>query len=254
MIRHCGLYGENKNRNWLLTIMGSFDFVTIFFLVAAVVIFLQLRSVLGRRTGHERPPFDPYSKRETAEPADAADRGKVVTLPRRDGADEEENPFASVDSVAPPGTPLNESLRALVKADPSFNPKEFVNGARMAYEMIVVAFADGDRKTLKNLLSREVYDGFVAAIADREAKSEKIQSSFVGIDKAEIVAADMKNGEAHITLKVVSKLISATRNKADEVIDGDPETIVEVKDVWTFARDTRSKDPNWKLVATEAED
>ena len=65
---------------------------------------------------------------------------------------------------------------------------------------------------------------------------------------------DMKNGEAHVTLKIVSKLISATRNKADEVIDGDPETIVEVKDVWTFARDTRSKDPNWKLVATEEED
>ena len=103
-------------------------------------------------------------------------------------------------------------------------------------------------------MSREVYDGFVAAIADRESKSEKIQSSFVGIDKADIVAADMKNGEAHVTLKVVSKLISATRNKADEVVDGDPETIVEVKDVWTFARDTRSKDPNWKLVATEAED
>ena len=124
----------------------------------------------------------------------------------------------------------------------------------MAYEMIVMAYADGDRKTLKNLLSREVYDGFVAAIADREAKSEKIQSSFVGIDKADIVSAEMKGSEAHVTLRIVSELISATRNKAGEVIDGDPETVAEVKDVWTFARDTRSRDPNWKLVATEAED
>ena len=124
----------------------------------------------------------------------------------------------------------------------------------MAYEMIVLAYADGDRKTLKNLLSREVYDGFVSAIADREARSEKIQSSFVGIDKADIVAAEMKGSEAHVTLRIVSELISATRDKAGEVIDGDPETVAEVKDVWTFARDTRSRDPNWKLVATEEED
>jgi predicted lipid-binding transport protein (Tim44 family) len=124
----------------------------------------------------------------------------------------------------------------------------------MAYEMIVMAYADGDRKTLKNLLSREVFDGFVSAISDRESRSEKIQSSFVGIDKAEIVSAEMKNGEAHITLRIVSELISATRDKAGEVIDGDPETVAEVKDVWTFARDTRAKDPNWKLVATEEED
>ena len=124
----------------------------------------------------------------------------------------------------------------------------------MAYEMIVMAYADGDRKALKNLLSREVYDGFVAAIADREARSEKIQSSFVGIDKIEIVVAEMKGSEAHITLRIVSELISATKNKAGEVIDGDLDTVAEVKDVWTFARDTRSKDPNWKLVATEEED
>ena len=84
------------------------------------------------------------------------------------------------------------------------------------------------------------------------AASEKIQSSFVGIDKADIVGAEMKGGEAHVTLRIVSELISATRNKAGEVIDGDPETVAEVKDVWTFARDTRSRDPNWKLVATEA--
>ncbi len=139
-------------------------------------------------------------------------------------------------------------------ADQSFDPKGFVEGAKMAYEMIVMAYADGDRKTLKNLLSKDVFDGFVQAISDRESKSEKIQSSFVGIDKADIVGAEMKGSDAHITLRVVSELISATRNKAGEVIDGDPETVAEVKDVWTFARDTRSKDPNWKLVATEEEE
>ena len=124
----------------------------------------------------------------------------------------------------------------------------------MAYEMIVMAYADGDRRTLKNLLSREVYDGFVAAISEREGRAEKVQSSFVGIDRAEIANAGMKGTEAHVTMRVVSQLVSATRNAAGEVIDGDPETVAEVKDVWTFARDTRSRDPNWKLVATEADD
>jgi predicted lipid-binding transport protein (Tim44 family) len=233
--------------------MGSFDFVTIFFLVAAVVIFLQLRSVLGRRTGSERPPFDPYSKREGVEPADSADRGKVVTLPRRDGTEEEENPYASVDSVAAAGTPLNESLRAVIKADPSFNPKEFVNGARMAYEMVVVAFADGDRKTLKNLLSREVYEGFDAAISERESKGEVVRSSFVGIEKADIVGAEVKDSEVNVTVRIISQLISATYDKAGALLEGDAETVAEVNDLWTFARDIRSRDPNWKLIATESE-
>lgn len=231
--------------------MGSFDFVTIFFLVAAVVIFLQLRSVLGRRTGNERPPFDPYSKREGVEPADSADRGKVVTLPRRD-LDEDENPYAAIDAYAAPGTPLNESLRALAKTDPSFEPKKFIDGARMAYEMIVVAFADGDRKTLKNLLSREVYEGFDAAIAERESKGEVVRSSFVGIEKADIVGAEVKDSEANITLRIVSQLISATYDKEGKLVEGDAETVAEVNDLWTFARDTRSRDPNWTLIATSA--
>ena len=232
--------------------MGSFDFVTIFFLVAAVVIFLQLRSVLGRRTGSERPPFDPYSKRESVGETDSPDRGKVVTLPRRD-ADEEENPYAAVDSFAAPGTPLNDQLRALVKTDPAFSPKEFVAGARMAYEMVVVAFADGDRKTLKNLLSREVFEGFDAAISEREAKGEVVRSSFVGIEKADIVSAEVKDSEANVTLRIVSQLISATYDKAGALVDGDAETVAEVNDLWTFARDIRSRDPNWKLIATESE-
>lgn len=233
--------------------MEFFDIGTIFFLVAAVVIFYQLRSVLGRRTGNERPPFDPYSRKPANQDTSAAPEN-VVSLPRRrSGADTEAN-YAAIDAFAKPGTDLNAGLRAIRNADASFDPKTFVDGAKMAYEMIVLAYADGDRRTLKNLLSREVFDGFVAAIAERETRSEKVQSSFVGIDKADIVSAEMKGNEAYVTLRIVSELISATRDKAGEVIDGDPETVAEVKDVWTFSRDTRSNDPNWKLVATEAED
>jgi predicted lipid-binding transport protein (Tim44 family) len=233
--------------------MEFFDFGTIFFLVAAIVIFFQLRNVLGRRTGNERPPFDPYTAARTGNKAETAPPENVVSLPRRKGAPEVD-PYAAIDAYAKPGGDLNQGLRAIRDADPSFEPKSFVDGAKMAYEMIVMAYADGDRRTLKNLLSREVYDGFVAAIAEREGRAEKIQSSFVGIDKADIVTAEMKGTEAHVTLRVVSELISATRDRSGEVIDGDPETVAEVKDVWTFSRDTRSRDPNWKLVATEADD
>lgn len=239
------------DERWFLIDMGSFDFVTILFLVAAVVIFLQLRNVLGRRTGNEKPPFDPYSRRESTE-IPGADRGKVVTLPRRDGADGEEGPYSEVDAFAPAGA-LNASLRRVVDVDPSFNPKEFVNGARLAYEMIVVAFADGDRKSLKNLLSREVYEGFDAAIAERETKGEVVKSNFVGIEKADIVSAEVKNQEINITVRIISQLISATYDKAGQLIDGDAETVAEVNDLWTFARDARSRDPNWKLIATESE-
>ncbi|MEO9336151.1 Tim44/TimA family putative adaptor protein [Mesorhizobium sp. SB112] len=234
--------------------MEFFDFGTIFFLIAAVVIFFQLRNVLGRRTGNERPPFDPYTAGRSANKDEQAAPENVVSLPRKKTPADVEASYASIDAFARPNTDLNKGLRTIKDADPSFEPKTFVDGAKMAYEMIVIAYADGDRKTLKNLLSREVFDGFVSAISDRESRSEKIQSSFVGIDKAEIVSAEMKNGEAHVTLRIVSELISATRDKAGEVIDGDPETVAEVKDVWTFARDTRAKDPNWKLVATEEED
>jgi len=236
--------------------MEFLDLGTLIFMVAAVVIFIQLRNVLGRRTGNERPPFDPYTagRKSAEQDASAQQQDNVVSLPRRKPAETTEESYAAIDKVAAVGTPLNKGLRAVRDADASFDPKTFVEGAKMAYEMIVMAYADGDRKTLKNLLSREVYDGFVQAITDRERRNEKIQSSFVGIDKAEIAGAEVKNGEAQITLRIVSELISATRDKAGAVIDGDPETVAEVKDVWTFARDTRSKDPNWKLVATEVED
>jgi predicted lipid-binding transport protein (Tim44 family) len=231
--------------------MGSNDFITVFFLIAAVLIFLQLRSVLGRRTGHEKPPFDPYNPRDLAK-GPGSDDGKVITLPRRDETDADER-FAAIDAFAKPGTELNTALRDLSKADPTFNPREFLNGARMAYEMIVMAFADGDRKTLKSLLSREVYEGFDSAISEREKNGEVVKSTFIGIEKAEIIQAVVKDHDEQITVRILCQLISATYDKAGNLVDGDAEAVAEVNDIWTFSRDTRSRDPNWKLVATESE-
>ena len=231
--------------------MGSNDIVTIFFLVAAVVIFIQLRNVLGRRTGNEKPPHDPYSRRESAEARPVADKAAPVAVGRDVG--DAPNPYASADTFTSAGSDLNKGIRSVIDADASFNPTEFMKGARAAYEMIVMAFAEGDRNSLKNLLSREVYEGFEAAIKDREAKGERMNSTFVGINKADMLNAAVKGTEAFVTVRVVSQLISATYDKQGSLIDGHPEEVAEVKDIWTFARDTRSRDPNWKLVGTESE-
>lgn len=238
---------------------GFVDIYTIIFLVLAVVIFLRLRSVLGRRTGSERPPFDPFSRREAPRPAASDD--KVISLPRRapDGAEPAAGGIATateerIKTLAPEGTSLNAALRAIAVADRSFDPDAFLTGAKAAYEMIVTAFAEGDRKTLKNLLSREVYDGFVSAIAQREGRGETIEFRFVGIDKAEITDAALKGGIEQVTVRFHSKLISATHDKTGAVIDGDPVHVADVTDIWTFAREVSSRDPNWKLVATESVD
>ena len=137
--------------------MEFFDFGTIFFLIAAVVIFFQLRNVLGRRTGNERPPFDPYTAGRTATRTPPQKPENVVSLPRKRAPGEPATTtYAAIDAFAKPDTDLNKGLRAIKDNDPTFEPKGFVDGAKMAYEMIVMAYADGDRKTLKNLLSREV--------------------------------------------------------------------------------------------------
>ena len=111
--------------------------------------------------------------------------------------------------------------------------------------------ADGDKRALKGLLSREVYENFAAVIDDRVKRGEKVQASFVGIEKAEIKAAELTKDEAQVTVKFTSQMISATLDSADEVVDGDLQEVAEIIDVWTFARSVKSRDPNWKLVATD---
>ncbi|MBB4304295.1 putative lipid-binding transport protein (Tim44 family) [Rhodobium orientis] len=235
------------------------DVYNIFFLILAVAIFLRLRSVLGRRTGHERPPFDPYSSRGEQEKPSRSGGDNVVTLPRhRDEAPatgiETDERIENVDRMAPEGSALNNALRTIVSADRSFDAKHFLTGARSAYEMIVTAFADGDRRSLQNLLANDVYDSFVGAIADRESRGETIESTFIGIDKAEIVEAGLQGATAQITVRFKSQLISVTKDSEGRIVEGDPNAVNEVTDIWTFARDTESPDPNWKLVATESGD
>lgn len=232
------------------------DLTTILFLGLAVLVLLKLRSVLGRRTGTERPPSDHFPRRDVPQSGD-----KVVPMPQRGPARADTPPPPVVDSIPEPGdrpkpavanASVAAALQAVMRADRSFDADHFLSGAKVAYEMIVNAFAAGDRKTLKPLLSKEVYEGFDQAITGRERAGQRVESSFVGIDSAEITEAAMRGSTAQITVRFISQLIQATRDAQGNVTDGDPTRVTEVTDVWTFARDVSSRDPNWRLIATEA--
>ena len=230
-----------------------FDIYTIIFLALAVFIFLRLRNVLGQRTGNERPPYD----RAARNVVQGAQENKVVPMP---GAVIDQAPPAPTADVAPPtdrwkglaepGTALAQGLDSIAAQDPSFDPRHFLSGARSAYEMIVQAFANGDRRALKDLLSSEVYESFEAVIRDREKHEQKTETRFVSIDKAELVGAETRDRSAQLTVRFVSQMISVTRDKAGTIVDGNPDKVADITDVWTFARDTTSRDPNWKLVGT----
>jgi predicted lipid-binding transport protein (Tim44 family) len=153
-------------------------------------------------------------------------------------------------NVAEPGTPLALGLDAIAAQDSSFDPKHFLSGARSAYEMIVLAFANGDRRALKDLLSSEVYESFDAVIKDREKRDQKTETRFVSIEKAELTGAEARDRTAQLTVRFVSQMISVTRDKGGTIVDGNPDKISDITDVWTFARDVSSRDPNWKLVGT----
>jgi predicted lipid-binding transport protein (Tim44 family) len=229
------------------------DIYTIIFLALAVFIFLRLRSVLGQRTGSERPPYDRAAPNVVQR---TQDNNNVVPMP---GAVIDQAPLAPSADVAPadrwkdvaePGSPLAAGLDAIAAHDSSFDPRHFISGARSAYEMIVLAFANGDRRALKDLLSGEVYESFEAVIKDREKHEQKTETRFVSIDKAELVSAEARDRAAQLTVRFVSQMISVTRDKTGAIVDGNPDKVADITDVWTFARDTSSRDPNWKLVGT----
>ncbi|MHA1567525.1 MAG: Tim44/TimA family putative adaptor protein [Alphaproteobacteria bacterium] len=223
----------------------------VFAMVAAGTV-LWLRSVLGRRTGQERPPTDPYSRDSKAEQGEQTS-DRVVALPNRkrpDGDDQTGNDQAA-DAEAG-ADPLQAGLRQISLADPEFDSEGFIGGVRGAFEMIVNAYAAGDVDSLRPLLSDEVYDNFASAIAERQTNKHQLETTLVGIRKATLIEASMDGRVAFVTAKLVSEQINVTRDKDSEVVDGDPGQIATVTDIWTFARNTRSRNPNWTLVATDA--
>ncbi len=245
---------------------GQFDVYTLIAFVVAVVVILKLRSMLGTDTGspERRAERSAEAKRRAGANggANSSDPGKVVTLPRREaGASAGTGDVAVADAeqriraFAPNDAAIADGLVEIYQLDPAFDPAGFVKGANQAYEMIVTAFAEGNRKMLKDLLSKEVYEAFNGEIMARDRRGEIIDQSFVGILKSEITEADVKNGNASVTVRFLSQLISATRDRRGGVTAGDPQKIKEVTDVWTFSRDVSTprarQNPNWRLIATQ---
>jgi predicted lipid-binding transport protein (Tim44 family) len=224
--------------------MGDFPhyFDIILFAMVAAFLVLRLRSVLGRRTGHERRrnPF----LRQAEPPSDQIAGDKVVPIGPRVAA--------PAPATEPPGDAVAAGLAKIRAADPSFDPPQFLEGARAAFEMIVAAFAAGDKARLRPLLSDEVYRPFAAAIDERIAARETLETRILGLKQLDIVEAELAGRTARGTLKLVSDQINVLRAHDGSIVDGDPEHAIEKTDFWTFARDTRSTDPNWVLVATDS--
>lgn len=227
----------------------------LFFALVAAFLGWRLYSVLGRRTGHEKP-FDPFRTKETEAPATLPERdANVRRLPepaaRPERLDRDRRKLeAAVASVA---GDVRRRLDEIRSADPKFDPVDFIAGARVAFDMIVSAFAQGDTKTLRPLLNEQVYGNFAAAIEERNRNGHKHETTLVGILGADIVGAELARGEeARVTVKFVSQQINVTKDSEGRIVDGDPSEVANITDIWTFARPVKSRDPNWVLVATES--
>jgi predicted lipid-binding transport protein (Tim44 family) len=226
---------------------GGYQYLDIilFALVAAFLI-LRLRNVLGRRNGHRGRSNDPFGTPSKPEKSE----DKVVRLPDRSDQTPETAQAAAEEPESETQTPLEAGLTQIKVADPKFDPREFLSGARLAFEVILTSYAGSDTAALKPLLSPEVFGNFSQSIRDRQQANETMEITLVGIKSADTVEAYMAGRTAHLTIKFVSQQITAVRDDNNEVIEGDPKEVIDVTDFWTFARDTRSGDPNWILVAT----
>lgn len=214
-------------------------FILLIAMVAGIILF-RLYTVLGRRTGHERPPQKRYG---LGGPQSAGDN--VVTLPDR---------TARAETLDKPGDPVARGLLDIKLSDRTFETDHFIDGAKQAYEMVVTAFAKADRQTLHSLLSDEVYAAFEGVIRDREEKKQTVDFTFVGFREVKVGHAALKRRTAEITVNFAAQYISATHDADGKLVDGDPKSVRAVNDVWTFTRDVRSSDPNWTIVATHGED
>lgn len=239
--------------------MLPLDPLTIVFALVAIVVIWKLRSVLGERTGLEKPPRQRFFGRPTdpgptGAPGDAPSSTGPRNVIRLPGASASAPPADPNRwrGYAEPGSVVTAGLDAIAAADPTFSAGPFLEGAKTAYEAIVTAFAAGERKTLQSLLAGDVYDGFNAALLDREKRGERLTTTFVSMDEANFQAASLEGRTARATVRFLSKQISATHDGKGGLTDGSPDRVVDMNDIWTFARDVTSRDPNWKLVATES--
>lgn len=206
----------------------------------AVFLILRLRSVLGTREGFEKPPVqlpDAAERQQSRRPEfDVIEGG-----PDRDITDHVED-----------GSPAAKSLAAMKMAEPGFSVSEFLEGGRGAYEMILMAFENGDLDDVRGFLSDDVAESFDSAIEARREQGLTIEANFVGVRELSLVNADFDRdtGEGEVTVRFVGELTQVVRDESGEIVEGNANEIKRQKDIWTFARRMGVDDPNWLLVAT----
>jgi predicted lipid-binding transport protein (Tim44 family) len=230
--------------------MPEIDLPTVIFALVALFVAWKLRSVLGMRQDSERPG-------ELAAPLRRAPGPASAPVAQPDAAPSapvsQEAPADRWKGVAEPDPAVWSGLEAITAADRSFSPQAFLAGARGAYDMVVHAFAAGDSDALKSLMAPEAFVNFESAIHARANDGHTMSTTVVSIDNATIAGAALVGQTARIIVRFVAKLSSVTRDAQGEVIDGSANSVVDHIDLWTFARDIRSRDPNWQLTATESE-
>ena len=219
---------------------GGFPIDLILFAMVAAFLVLRLRSVLGKRQGFERPPQAPgMPEARSARVEGVADD----IAPARGTGARRVLPAAQ--------SPAGQALAQIAALDPSFQPNSFLDGAEGAFRMIVGAFAQGDRQTLRALLSDETYSGFEQAVAGRETAGESQRTEIRSMHELGIEGAELRGTVADVTVRFVSDQVNMTTGANGEIVAGS-DAITEVIDIWTFQRDVAAKDPTWKLMATRS--
>ena len=203
----------------------------------AIFLILRLRSVLGTREGFEKQP-------QIERPGPASKRPDFEVI--------EGGPDHDIVDHVPEGSEAAQALARMKRLDPSFSLGEFLQGARGAYEMILMAFERGDLSEVRPFISDDIHEAFRTVVEEREAKGLKVDATFVGLAEIGVKGAefDETTKEAEITVRFTGELTSAVRNAQGDLVEGDPNAIKRQRDVWTFARAMGSADPNWVLVAT----
>mgnify|MGYP000847791235 CR=1 FL=1 len=222
-----------------------FDPLNLILLAIAVVVFWKLRSVLGTRTGLERPPAEPVVLKPRTAPGPQAETSPPL------GVEDREPPKPVWHGHAEEGSDTAKALEAIAQKSPDFKVGPFIEGAKVAYEMVLQAYADGNKQALKPLLGPDVMQSFSAAIDRRKAEGSRFVFQFVGVNTATLTRADLTGRTASLTLRFRSQMIQGVVSRDGETVEGDDKAIREVEDIWTFERDVTSRDPNWTLVATD---
>lgn len=223
----------------------SSDTIELLVLIAlAAVVLYRLRSVIGTRTGHEGTPDYVRRREEARKREEAAAHPGPVAVPDPADPEDEPEPPVTGDSA--------EALKRIREVEPDFDVHEFVGGARGAYEMILMAYEEGDRETLRSLLAPDVYTAFESGIAGRESQGLSVEARFIGVREAAVeeIGFEPDTRIADVTVRFVGELITAVRDSENRIVEGDPNEVRRQSDVWTFSREMGSVDPNWLLTGT----